>query len=85
MGNCLNVVCVVCGKKSTDWPNHECSSKTEESLPTDKQQLKHAIALLSKVNKIIFDNCKHSLGELRCGSYLHSQINSIVSEQQACV
>jgi hypothetical protein len=52
---------------------------------TDKQQLKQAIALLAMVNKIVFDNCKHSLGDLRCGSYLHGKINSFVAEQQACV
>lgn len=62
-----------------------CDKKKIESLQTKEQQLKQTISLLSKVNKIIFDNCKHSLGDLRYSSYLHSQINSIVAEQQTIV
>jgi hypothetical protein len=59
--------------------NYETWLKERLSATENTESL-DAIALLTKVNEEIFANAKSSCGELRCGSYLHTQINTIVSE-----
>ena len=45
-----------------------------------KNRLKDAIDLLSQINNACFDDPKGIVGELRCGSLIHSRINSFVVE-----